>query len=250
MAFLRSMALAFLGIAFCTGCGDSSPKSWETGKSQASGQRPSAETASPKADDTVNNDDAATSETANPHKMTNPHGAMNPHGDMMMQADTKEQVPENDGKLDLDTAHWTVPKSWVRKVPRMPNFILAEYAIPKAEGDKADGRLTVSAAGGTVEGNIDRWKDQFGKKPEKESQETIDAGSVKITLVDLTGTFSDSMGPMAPAVTRPDYRMLGAIFQLPGEQELHFIKCYGPTKTIAAQADEFKGFLRSLKVDK
>ena len=50
-------------------------------------------------------------------------------------------------------------------------------------------------------------------------------------------------------MTRPDYRMFGAIFQVPGDDLLNFIKCYGPTKTIAAQADEIKGFLRSLKVD-
>ncbi|MGA2259649.1 MAG: formylglycine-generating enzyme family protein, partial [Thermoguttaceae bacterium] len=73
-------------------------------------------------------------------------------------------------------------------------------------------------------------------------------GGITITLVDLTGTFNDSMAPMAPLITRPDYRMLGAIFQLPGEEGLHFIKCYGPKKTITDRADEIKGFLTSLKV--
>jgi hypothetical protein len=200
----------------------------------------------------VDNDAPAISdESGNPHKMTNPHGTMNPHGDISMPANTKDEVLENDGKLDLETARWTVPKSWIRKSPKS-SFVQAEYAIPKAEDDKADGRLTVSVAGGTVEGNVNRWKDQFSTKLDKESQEAIDVGGVKITLVDLAGTFNDSMGPMVPAVTRPDYRMLGAIFQLPGEEGkgLHFIKCYGPAKTIAAHADEFKGFLRSLKVDK
>ena len=51
-------------------------------------------------------------------------------------------------------------------------------------------------------------------------------------------------------MTRPDYRMLGAIFQVPGDDRLYFIKCYGPKKTITARADEIKGFLTSLKVDK
>ena len=127
-------------------------------------------------------------------------------------------------------------------------MLQAEYAIPKAEGDKADGRLTVSQARGSVEDNIARWEGQFGTKVDKEQKETLVAGGIKITLVDLTGTFNDTMAPMAPLITRPDYRMLGAIFQLPGEEALHFVKCYGPKKTITDRADEIKRFLTSLKV--
>jgi len=233
------MALISLGIAFCIGCGDSSTQSWESSKSKPSGQGKN-----PKVVDTTDNDDSATTDQSdNPHKMTNPHGGM------QMPTDVKDEVLENNGKLDLDTRHWTVPKSWVHKTPKSP-ILQAEYGIPKAEGDKDDGRLTISQARGSVEDNIARWKGQFSKKLEKENQETLDAGGIKVTLVDLTGTFEDSRGMMGPTVTRPEYRMFGAIFQLPNEEGLHFIKCYGPKKTIADRADEIKGFLRSLKVDK
>ena len=123
----------------------------------------------------------------------------------------------------------------------------------EAEGDKEDGRLTVSHFGGTLEDNVARWKKQFGDKPEKQNEETLDAGGIKIMLVDFTGTFSDSRGPMMMAgtsVSHPDYRMLGAIFQVPGDNLMYFIKCYGPAKTVTAHADEIKDSLRSLKVDK
>jgi hypothetical protein len=241
------MALVFLGTAFCIGCGDSSTQSWEGGKSQSSVQKKS-----PKIDDTADNDDAATAgESGNPHEMINPYGAVNPHGGQM-PADAADEALENNGKLDLDTAHWTVPKSWLRKTPKMPNIIQAEYGIPKVEGDKENGRLTVSVALGSLEDNVARWKHQFGDKPDKENEETLDAGGVKIVLVDFSGTFNDSRGPMmmGPTMARPDYRMLGAIFQIPGEDGLHFVKCYGPKKTITARADEVKGFVSSLKVDK
>jgi hypothetical protein len=66
-------------------------------------------------------------------------------------------------------------------------------------------------------------------------------------VVDFSGTFNDQRGPFAPAVECPDYRMLGAIFDVDGQ--LHFIKCYGPSKTMAARADEFRAFVRSLKID-
>ena len=244
MTTLRQMALLSLGIAFCIGCGDSSTQSWESAKS-----RPSAEKKSPRVDSTADNDDAATvGESDNPHEMRNPHGAMNPHGGMQMPGAASDAKLENTGKLDIDSIHFTVSKSWIRKVPN--SMLLAEYAVPRAEGDQADGRLTVSQAGGTVDDNINRWKGQFSKKLEKENQETVDADGVKLTLVDFSGTFDDSRGMMGPTVTRPDYRMLGAIFQIPGDQGLRFVKCYGPKKTMAARADEIKGFLNSLKVDK
>jgi hypothetical protein len=127
---------------------------------------------------------------------------------------------------------------------------LAEYAVPKTEGDTQDARLTVSQFGGTVEANIDRWKAQFGKKLDKQNQETFDVGGVKVTLADLSGTFDDARGPMAPTVTRPDYRMLGEVIEVPGQPGLFFIKCYGPAKTIASRADEVKAFIRSMKIDK
>jgi len=172
---------------------------------------------------------------------------------MAMPTGATAETVENNGKLDIKTVHFTVPKSWIRKPPKISSMVhgLAEYAIPKAEGDKADGRLTIITAGGTIEDNVDRWKGQFGAKPDKENEETVNASGIKIMLVDLAGTFSDSMGgPMAPAVVRPDYRMLGAIFEIPGGTERYFVKCTGPTKTITAHADEIKGFLSSLKVDK
>ena len=247
------MALVSLGIAFCIGCGDSSTPSWESSKSRPSGEQASRGKAGPKIDDTADKDDTATAgETDNPHKMTaNPHGAMNPHGDMQMPGGTSDTKLEDNGTLAIETVHFTVPKTWIPK--SHSQIFKAEFAIPKAEGDKEDGRLTVSHLGGSLEDNVKRWKGQFGDKPDKENEETIDAAGVKIILVDFTGTFSESRGPMmmaGPTVSHPDYRMLGAIFQVPGDDLLYFIKCYGPKKTITARADEIKEFLRSLKVDK
>jgi hypothetical protein len=240
------MALVSLGIAFCVGCNDSSTQSWEGGKSQSSGTRKNA-----KVDDTADNDESAAGESGSPRAMANPHGAANPHGDMMMSQGNADTKLDNDGKLNINAVHFTVPKSWIPKAHSQ--MLQAEFAIPRAEGDKVDGRLTVSHFGGSLEENVNRWKGQFGEKPDKENEETIDASGIKVMLVDFTGTFSDSRGPMmmpGPSVSHPDYRMLGAIFQVPGDDLLYFIKCYGPAKTITARAEEIKTFLRSLKVDK
>jgi hypothetical protein len=172
-----------------------------------------------------------------------PHGVASPHGMTPPALSEAELASE---ELTLGTIHLTRAKTWVRKPPRS-EFVQAEFTLPRAEGDTVDGRLTVTTAGGSAADNIARWRSQFAGKPTKESQEKIEVAGRQVTLVDFSGTYNDQAGPFAPAVERPDYRMLGAIFEVGGK--LQFIKCYGPSKTMAARADEFRAFVRSLKVD-
>ncbi len=146
-------------------------------------------------------------------------------------------------QVDLGSVRLTAPEGWVRKQPRI-DFIRAEFALPKAEGDPADGRLTVSVAGGTIDDNVRRWQSQFASEAEQKPAEKISVGDFEVTLVDLSGTFTDQRGPFAPAQKRADYRMLGAIVPIGGQ--LHFIKAYGPAKTMAQQEKAFQTFVRSL----
>lgn len=151
-----------------------------------------------------------------------------------------------DGKITLQA-----PGSWVKKQPAT-RIVEVEFAIPKVEGDAADGRLTMMQAGGSVEDNISRWIGQFAQPDGKstsdrtvQSEEEVDGQTVH--MVDISGTFSDRRGPFAPAVQREDYRMLGAIV-VTKDHGQQFIKLYGPRKTIAANEEAFKGFVKSLKV--
>jgi hypothetical protein len=163
-----------------------------------------------------------------------------PHGDM-----SGPVIQEgNPREVHLEGMQLTAPSSWIRKPPRV-EFILAEFALPRSAGDAADARLTVSSAGGTVRENVARWRDQFGGKPQKESQTEIQVAGTAVTLVELSGKYLDQRGPFTPATECPDYRMQGAIFDVGGR--LNFIKCTGPAKTMAARADEFQAFVRSLK---
>jgi hypothetical protein len=239
--------IIILGLAWCVGCGDNSTQSWEDSKSSSSKEK-SGKSADVANNDTANNDSTAdqpdnSRDAANPHSLVNPHGA-NPHAGMQMTGESGSGPMENDGKLDLGPLHWTVPKTWVRKAPGM--MVQAEYAVPKAEGDKENGRLTVSLAGGSVEGNIDRWKGQFNPL-DKQNQETIDVNKVKVTIVDFSGSYA---GMPNSGGSHADYRMIAAIAEVPGDRGMCFMKCYGPAKTVAAHADEIKEFIRSLKVDK
>jgi hypothetical protein len=175
---------------------------------------------------------AAPAET--PPPITNPHAAL-----------TAAVAAEDLGPdVTVGAIQLKGPDGWTRKQARS-QFVAAEFALPKAEGDESDGRLTLSLAGGSVEENVKRWRGQFGGKPEKDSQQELDIAGFKVTVVDFIGTFADQPGPFAPAVERPGYRMLAAIVPVGGQ--LHFIKAYGPQKTMADQEDAFHAFLQTLQ---
>jgi hypothetical protein len=160
-------------------------------------------------------------------------------GGLAADALASDEGPE----VKLGEITFTAPEGWQRKAPQS-TFIQAEFALPKAEGDDADGRLTVSSAGGSIEANIERWKGQFTKL-ENSHQEKFEVAGVAATLVHLSGEFNDQRGPFAPAVSRPDYQMIAAIIPL-GEQPF-FVKATGPQKTLEAHAEAIKQFVTSAK---
>lgn len=173
-----------------------------------------------------------------------PHAGMSSREGAPGSAAAQPLLGDSGGPVELDAITLTAPAGW-RQVKSSSSFVAAEFALSRAEGDDADGRLTISTAGGTMEANIDRWKGQFDAQAKQAPQEEIDVAGMKVTLVDLSGDFSDQRGPFAPAVERPGYRMIAAI--VPVEGQLHFIKATGPEKTIAAHADEIHEFVRTVK---
>lgn len=175
--------------------------------------------------------------------LRSPNGGMS-STDSAGASASPETLDDSGGPLELDAITSTAPAGWQRKPPSS-SFVAAEFALPGAEGEDADGRLTVSTAGGGVEANIDRWKGQFNPLAKESPQEEIDLNGLKATVVDFSGDFSDQRGPFAPAVQRPDYRMIAAI--IPVEGQLFFIKATGPQKTIASHADKIHEFIRSVK---
>lgn len=162
-----------------------------------------------------------------------------------MAADRKERVVMRlGGGLTL-----TAPSSWLSKVPKV-KIIEYEFAVPASQGDKADGRVTVMTAGGSVEANIERWLGQFSQA---DGSSTRDSAKVehktiagrKVHLVEIAGTYRDAPGPFAPPIERPGYRMLGAVIET-GDGN-YFIKFYGPDRTVADHAQEFRAMLDGMK---
>lgn len=147
-------------------------------------------------------------------------------------------------KVELGPVSLTAPDSWVRN-QRRSRIVLAEFSLPRAEGDPADGRLTVTEVGGGVEANVDRWRKQFGGEPEQESVKEVEIAGVRVALVDLSGTYLDRHMGFGPEEPHSGYRMLAAIFTVGGRPFV--IKAYGPEKTLADHSEEFQTFIRSMK---
>jgi hypothetical protein len=149
------------------------------------------------------------------------------------------------GRLELKA-----PESWVRKAPQT-RIVEHEFAVPATNGDKTDGRFTIMAAGGTVDANVDRWYAQFsqpdgGSTKDKAKVTKVKTAGLNVHLVDMAGTYKDQRGPVAPAVERPNYRMLAAIIETGGAGN-YFLKFYGPEKTVAANEKAFLEMVKGLQ---
>ncbi len=146
---------------------------------------------------------------------------------------------------------FTAPGTWTKTKPRS-SMLEAEFQIDKIAGDDKNGRLTIMGAGGSIDANIDRWISQFTNadgSPLTDVTPTVtEISGQKVHVVDLTGTFADSMGgPGGPVTDQQNYRMLGAIIET---EQLgnYFVKFYGPKKTVDANAAAFQEMLQSLKI--
>lgn len=149
----------------------------------------------------------------------------------------------------LDTFSLTVPADWQRQ-RAASSIVEHEFKIPNPQGgDAPAGRVTLMAASGDVAANISRWEEQFGKKnPPKIDKQTV--GEQTVHMVQLSGTFKDSMGggPFAggKTVMRENYGMLGAIIELKNGAK-YFVKVTGPNDLIEANVKAFKEMLAGIK---
>lgn len=149
---------------------------------------------------------------------------------------------------------FSVPKTWTR-VPAPSDVRAAQYKIPGAGGEAEDGELILfyfgKDKGGGVQDNLDRWYGQFTQKGGKPSKDTAvltirTVNGLRVTAVDLAGTYSAMAGPMQKVEPKPGYRMLGAIVE--GDGGPWFFKATGPAATMAATQGDFDALVQSLEV--
>jgi hypothetical protein len=103
--------------------------------------------------------------------------------------------------------------------------------------------------GGTVQSNVDRWVAQFTQPNGGESRDAAtiaerEVNDIRVTTVDVRGTFVGRLGMGGQDPPRPDWRLVGAIAQ--GPQGLVFFKLTGPEAGIAAASEAFEHLVASI----
>ena len=148
---------------------------------------------------------------------------------------------------------FSVPRTWTR-VPAPSDVRAAQYNIPAAGGEAEDGELILfyfgQDKGGGVQDNLDRWYGQFTQTDGKPSKDAAvltirTVSGLRVTAVDLSGTYSAMAGPMQKAEPKAGYRMLGAIVE--GNGGPWFFKATGPAATIGAAKGDFDALVQSLE---
>ena len=124
---------------------------------------------------------------------------------------------------------------------------LAQFELPAVAGDARSGVLTVIAAGGDVDANIQRWQGQFQERPApRRTEESV--GELTVSRVELEGTFLFKARPMAPGpgTPQPGTLLLGAIVQS-GSTQL-FFKAWGPKNTMEKWRSGFGEMVQSFRL--
>ncbi|WP_437751229.1 hypothetical protein [Sorangium sp. So ce1389] len=143
---------------------------------------------------------------------------------------------------------WDAPASF-ETAPNPNSMRKATYKIKRAAGDTEDAELSVSQAGGSVDANITRWAGQFSDKSDDAPKRSeLKVNDIKVTVVEVKGTFAGSGMPGMPAASpKPNQALLGAIAETPSG-ELWFFKMTGPEKTVTGARADFDKLLNSLRV--
>jgi hypothetical protein len=150
---------------------------------------------------------------------------------------------------------FTAPADW-KPVAVSSSMRVAQWALPHAPGDTQDGELIVyyfGGQGGSLDANIERWVGQMkppdGKAPAAVKRDSRTINGLKVTLVDLTGTYVAEMSPGSGQLhNSPGFRMRAGYIETPNGP--YFIKLVGPARTIGAAEKQFETFLGSVKFTK
>src|SRR5262249_23892302 len=111
------------------------------------------------------------------------------------QASTASNPQSNQSASTSADLKFKAPDGWTVEKPSSAMRV-AQYKLPKVEGDKDDASLVLyffgATQGGTAQANIDRWIGQMkqsdgGESKNKAKTESLTINGLKVSTVDVTG---------------------------------------------------------------
>jgi hypothetical protein len=167
-------------------------------------------------------------------------------------------APANTAVQANGELRYKTPAGWLEEKPNS-NMRVAQYKLPKAEGDGADAELVIyyfgQGQGGSKQANIDRWLNQMEQadgSPSKDKAkiENITVNGMPVTTVDVVGKYNGGMAspgasPNAAPVDMSNYRMRAAIIETP--KGSYFVKLTGPQKTVGHWDQAYNDYINSFE---
>jgi hypothetical protein len=147
---------------------------------------------------------------------------------------------------------YKVPAAWTVEKPTS-EMRLAQYKLPKADGDSEDALLILyyfgPGQGGTPEANIERWVNQVKQpdgSPSKGRTATMTVNGLQVSTVDVLGNYSGGMSQdSAPKDSKAIFRLRGAIIETP--KGSYFVKLTGPEKTVNHWDQAYTDYINSFE---
>ncbi|MDQ1727943.1 MAG: hypothetical protein QOD33_68 [Pyrinomonadaceae bacterium] len=147
-----------------------------------------------------------------------------------------------------------VPDGWTSEKPTS-DMRVAQYKLPRADGDTEDALLVVyyfgKGQGGSAQANIDRWINQVKQpdgQPSKDKAKTdsLTVNGLAINTVDVSGNYGGGMSPdSAPTNSSAIYRLRAAVVDTP--KGSYFVKLTGPENTIKHWDQAYNDYLHSFE---
>ena len=149
---------------------------------------------------------------------------------------------------------FSAPANWVEEKPGS-SMRVAQYKLPKVADDAEDGSAVLyffgQGQGGGTAANIERWVNQMQQSDgsaskDKAKEETLTVNGLKVTTVDVSGTYTAEMAPGSGTFhNNPNYSLRAAVIETP--KGSYYLKVVGPAKTIAKWDSSISEFLKSVE---
>jgi hypothetical protein len=152
------------------------------------------------------------------------------------------------------TLKFTTPAGWTEE-KTSSTMRVAQYKLPKVTGDTEDASLVLyyfgQSGGGGISANLERWIGQMkqtdgSESKDKAKQDSLTVNGLKVTTIDLTGTYTAETAPgSGQFLNNPNYRLRAAVIETP--KGSYYLKLVGPEKTIAKWSSSVTDFVKSFE---
>jgi len=170
------------------------------------------------------------------------------------QGSTATKPQTNSNQSNSGELRFKAPDGWLAE-QSSSSMRVAQYKLPKVEGDNEDASAVLyyfgATQGGSPQANIDRWTSQMqqsdkGSAKDSAKTESMTVNGMKITTVDVAGTYTAEMAPGSGSFhNNPNYRLLAAVIETPKGN--YFLKLVGPAKTVARWEPDYMNYLKSFE---